>query len=139
MKAVSSKLDSINKKAIKAVLFGVLVGILITTILTMLTAAVITLIGKLPDGALEYISLALLGVGGLSGGYISGRILRKNGLFLGITTGFIMFIIVFLAGLGSVSGGLSIFTALKFIVLLLTASAGAVKAVNKKEKLRYKS
>lgn len=138
MKAVSSKFNSINKKAVKGVFFGVLVGILITIILIMITAAAITAIGKLPDGSLQYISLALLGIGGLAGGYISGRIYKHNALLLGIVTGFIMFVIVFLAGIDSISGGLSIFTAFKLVVLLIMTSLGAVFAVNKKEKLRYK-
>ncbi len=138
MKVVNSKFNSINKKAIKGIVFGALIGILLTIILTMAASLVITLIGRLPDGALEYIALALLAAGGFAGGYLGGRIYRKNGLFIGMSIGTVMFIIVFLAGINSISGGFSVFTLLKLFTILILSSAGAILAVNKKEKLRYK-
>ncbi len=138
MKVINSKFNSINKKAIKGISFGALIGILFTIILTMAASLVITITGSLPEGALEYIALALLAAGGVAGGYLGGRIYRKNGLFIGLSIGTVVFIIVFLAGINSISGGFSVFTLLKLAVLLISSSAGAVLAVNKKEKLKYK-
>lgn len=138
MRAVSSKFDSINKKAVKAVFFGAVVGTLITIIITILASLLIIAIGKLPEGLLEYISLGILALGGFIGGYIAGRIYKKNGIFIGLATGLFMYIIVFIAGISSISGGFTIFSLLKLIVLLFFSIVSAILAVNKKEKIRYK-
>ncbi|MCH5303335.1 MAG: TIGR04086 family membrane protein [Ruminococcus sp.] len=138
MRAVNSKFDSINKKAIKSVFFGALVGTLITIILTIICSLVIVSTGKLPDGALEYISLGLLAVGGYIGGYIGGKIYKSSGLIIGLVTGFIMFFIVLIAGLNSFSGSFSLLIVYKILVLLIFASLGAIIGVNKKEKIKFK-
>ena len=138
MRAINSKFDSINKKAIKSVIFGSLVGTLITIILIIICSLIIISMGRLPDGALEYITLGLLAAGGYIGGYIGGRIYKGSGLFIGLATGSIMFIIVFLAGINSFTGSFSPLILFKIMVLLVFSTLGAVIGVNKKEKVKFK-
>lgn len=136
MRAVSS--GFINKKAVKAIVPGAVIGILFTILITVLCSLAITFIGKLPDNALYYITLGILALGSFIGGYISARIYKSAGIIIGVFTGLIIFLIVFLAGINSIYSGVSLFTLFKFLVIIVFSVIGAIMGVNKKEKLRYK-
>ena len=138
MKAVTSRFNSVNTKAVKSIFFGAFIGTLISIILILLSSVFIVIIGKLPDNSLDYITLGILAAGSFLGGYIGSRINKSSGIFIGLTVGIIMFLIVFLAGIGSFTGTFSIIVLLKLIVLLFFSTLGAIIGVNKKEKIRYK-
>ncbi len=138
MKAVTSNFNFINKKAIKSIFFGVLSGIIITVLLAILSSFIIMLIGKLFEGATDYIPFILLASGSLAGGYISARIRKSQGIITGTATGLLMFIIIFAAGLSTFTGEFSLYILIKAIVMIIFSIIGAVIGVNKKEKQRYK-
>lgn len=138
MRAVSSKLSIVDKKAVKAVILGSVIGVIASILFTLLCSLVITLIGKLPDNSPDYISLGILAVGSLLGGYISARIYKHNGIIIGVFTGLVIFLIVFLSGVGSITKGVALYTVVKLLIILLFSIAGAIFGVNKKEKLKYK-
>lgn len=138
MRAVKSSFNNINKKAVKGVFFGALSGIIISILLTILSSLLIIAIGKLSDGAVNYVSLIVLALGSLAGGYISARIRKGQGILMGLTTGLVMFIIVFAVGLYSFTGDFSVYILIKAIVIILFSIIGAVIGVNRKEKQRYK-
>ncbi len=138
MRAVSSKLSIIDKKAVKAVILGSVIGVITSILLTLLCSFAITLIGKLPDNSPDYISLGILAAGSFIGGYISARIYKRNGIMLGLFTGLAVFLIVFLSGAGSITEGVALYTLVKLLIIVLFSAVGAVFGVNKKEKMRYK-
>lgn len=138
MKAVTSKLGSVDKKAVKGVIAGTIIGIISTIFLTVITALIITIIGKLPEDALQYVSLGVLGIGSLIGGYIAARIYKSSGLIIGLLTGLFILIIVLVAGLNSISYGIELFTLVKLVIILLFSTIGSIIGVNKKERIRYK-
>lgn len=138
MKAVVSKLSFLDKKAVKSVILGAVVGILATIIITVICALVIVITGKLPNEAISYISLGVLALGSFIGGYISARIYKHSGLLVGLFTGIIIFIVVFIAGINSITLGVKIFVLIKFFSIIAASTLGAVIGVNKKEKFKYK-
>jgi putative membrane protein (TIGR04086 family) len=138
MRAVKSSFNNINKKAVKGVFFGALSGIIITILLTILSSLLIIAIGKLSDGAVNYISLIILALGSLAGGYISTRIRKSQGILMGFATGLVMFIIVFAVGLYSFTGNFSVYILIKTMVIIVFSIIGAVIGISRKEKQRYK-
>ncbi len=138
MKAINNNIDGINKKLLKAIFFGVFIGSLIITILMIAASAIFLQTGILPSDILNYIILAFIGVGCLIGGYISGRIYRKNGIIVGSITGFVCFLILFLSGVSKITDGIGIMTLLKFICTVVPALLGGILGVNKKEKIKFK-
>lgn len=138
MKAVNNSINEINKKLFKGVFFGILTGSLIITILMMLSSIIILQTGSLPGDILSYVVLVFIGIGSLLGGYIAGRIYKKNGLIIGAVTGVISFLILFLSGISNISEGIGIMTMLKLVVTIIPSMLGAILGVNKKEKVKFK-
>ncbi len=138
MKAVNNSINEINKKLFKGIFFGILTGSLIITILMMLSSIIILQTGSLPGDILSYVVLVFIGIGSLLGGYIAGRIYKKNGLIIGAVTGVISFLILFLSGISNISEGVGIMTMLKLVVTIIPSMLGAILGVNKKEKVKFK-
>ncbi len=138
MKAVNNSINEINKKLFKGIFFGILTGSLIITILMMLSSIIILQTGSLPGDILSYVVLVFIGIGSLLGGYIAGRIYKKNGLIIGAVTGVISFLILFLSGISNISEGVGIMTILKLVVTIIPSMLGAILGVNKKEKVKFK-
>lgn len=138
MKAVNNSINEINKKMFKGIFFGILTGSLIITILMMLSSIIILQTGSLPGDILGYVVLVFIGIGSLLGGYIAGRIYKKNGLIIGAVTGVISFLILFLSGISNISEGVGIMTMLKLVVTIIPSMLGAILGVNKKEKVKFK-
>lgn len=138
MKAVNNSINEINKKLFKGIFFGILTGSLIITILMMLSSIIILQTGSLPGDILSYVVLVFIGIGSLFGGYIAGRIYKKNGLIIGAVTGVISFLILFLSGISNISEGVGIMTMLKLVVTIIPSMLGAILGVNKKEKVKFK-
>ena len=123
MRAVTSSFNFINKKAIKGIFFGALSGIIITVLLAIFISLIIMLIGKLSEGASDYIPFIILALGSLTGGYISTRIRKNQGIITGTATGLFMFIIIFTAGFSTFTGEFSIYVLFKAVVIILFSSS----------------
>ena len=135
-KFISGKSKAFDSKLMKSIVFGVLCSIATVTILTVIFSFVLTLTNKYPTDAINYISSAFLGIGGLVGGYIAGRINQKAGLAVGALSGFIVFVIIFIVGLSQSVGTITILTLIKLIVLLIFGGLGGVLGVNKKKNIK---
>lgn len=138
MRAVKTKLNSLDTKAVKAVISGTVIAVISSIVVTVIISFIITLLGKLPENSLEYISLAILGIGSLIGGYIAGRINKSSALIIGILTGIFILVIVLFAGINTISNGFEVLSLFKLIIILLFSITGAVTGVNKKQKFKYK-
>lgn len=133
---ISAKGKTIDSKLLRSLIFGVLCNIAAVTILTIIFSFVLTLTNKYPTDVINYISAAFLGIGGLIGGYIAGRINQKAGLAVGALSGFIVFVIILIIGLSQSVGTITIITLIKLIVLVIFGSLGGVLGVNKKKNIK---
>lgn len=128
----------IDKKLVKASVFGVIIGCLVTMIVTLIAAVVFLKSGKMPDELLGYITLAFLGIGSLAGGYVCARIYKMSGILCGTTVGVAVFIMTLIVGMTNYAGNIGIMLLLKFITIMLTSIIGGILGVNKKDKIRIK-
>lgn len=130
------KSNIIDKKLIKSLIFGVLSGVLAVIMLIIIASFVFQLTDKFPKEAVNIVNLAILSLGGLLGGYIAARFNKSSGLIVGLLTGFIIFIIILLAGLSRSVESLTIFTLYKLLALLIFPTLGGVIGVNKQKKIK---
>jgi putative membrane protein (TIGR04086 family) len=126
----------INKKAVKSVLFGVLLGSLITVLMMLVASLIIVMGGKLPTDMLPYLTLFFLAVGSFSGGFASARLYKSAGILIGAATGLVILIAVILSGAESFSEGVSFFTLYKALCALVASALGGVVGVNRREKIK---
>lgn len=128
----------VNKKLLKATIFGIIIGCLVTMIVTLISAVVFLKSGKMPGDILGYITLAFLGIGSLAGGYTAARIYKSAGIVCGAAVGISIFIITFVVGITNFSGSIGVMLLLKLIVIMLLSVIGGVLGVNKKDKIKIK-
>lgn len=124
-----------KKVIIKSVIIGSVCGMLFSVILMCICAAVILSTGLLPSDITSFVMLAVNAAGAMFGGFISARVSKFAGLIVGLITGGVIFLVVTLAGFTASNNPVTVLTLIRFAVLLLTASAGGILGVNKKEKI----
>jgi len=126
-----------DKIPLKAILIGVIGAIIVMLILLCVISALFTYSFAMPEKTLSYIVLIADAAGAFCGAYLCAAVSKSRGLLLGLICGFILFVILFLAGLCS-GGSISTLTLIRFVVLMLCGAAGGVTGVNKKERLHIK-
>lgn len=127
-----------NSTFLKSLIIGVVSSVAMITVLLCIVTVVLLVSALLPYEYLQYIMLAAQALSVLFGAYIAGRMNKCQGLLLGLSIGFIVFVALTIVGFATVSGALTITTLLKAIVLLIFSCIGAVKGVNAKEKIHIK-
>ena len=127
-----------NIKSIRGIIAGSIVGIITIIALFLLLSVVIMQLDTYPHQIINYLILGILGISGLFAGYIAGLINKISGLIYGGITGLAIFVLVFIAGLLSVGNGITLFTLLKLLVLVISSALGGILGVNKKDKLHIK-
>lgn len=132
-----SDLQFNNKDFIKSLILGIISSVAMIIILLCITTIMLKSASLLPYEYLSYLMLAIDGIAVLFGGYVAGRINKSQGLILGLSNGFIIFVALLIAGF-CISSEVSIITLIKAIVIILFSVIGAVKGVNTKEKLHIK-
>lgn len=75
-------------------------------------------------------------LGGYTGGFITARINKSNGLLMGALSGLIIFIVMLIIGFSTGNADITYMLLLKALAIILPAAIGGVKGVNKKEKLK---
>ncbi len=130
------KSNIIDKKLIKSLIFGILSATIAITLLIIIASFVFQMTDKLPKEAINVVNLAILSLGGLLGGYIAARFNKSSGLITGLLTGFIIFIIILLAGLSRSVESLTIFTLYKLLALIVFSTLGGIIGVNKQKKIK---
>jgi putative membrane protein (TIGR04086 family) len=130
--------DSGAKTLIKPAVWGIALGMVVTFLFLLLLAFFLTLHDFPASAAVPLVSIAA-GVGALVGGFVAAKIHGSNGAFLGAVTGLALFVIVLIASMFSGSGGFTVFTLLKLIIMLLSASIGGIFAMNVGQKRKLRS
>lgn len=128
----------LNKKSVRAIISGSVIALVLIILMFVICSFAILNMTSFPHKLIVYIICGILAIGGFAGGYITGRINKSSGILYGVTTGIVIFFIVFLAGLSSVLSGFTLFTILKLAILVISSAIGGILGVNKKEKLHIK-
>ena len=80
------------------------------------------------------LTMFAIALGAFISGYVTARIIKSNGLFWGMIAGFVMFSVVFIAGLMISNGEISTLVLVKLTLMLLMGAIGGIAGVNKKSK-----
>jgi len=128
----------LNKKSIKATIFGVTAGLVTTIMLFVIIGFAVSKLDTYPASIIDYVILGILVVSGLVAGNVTGRIYKSSGILYGALTGIVMFLIILFAGISSIANGLSFFTLYKLVLLVVSSALGGILGVNKKDKIHIK-
>lgn len=121
------------KKYIKPILSGVGFGICVSLVLLLLFSLIVSSI-NVPQkliGALSFISFVF---GTWVSGFVSARLVRKNGLVIGMITGAVILLIMLLLGIFVIVEPFSIMLLFKGVAALLSAAFGGILGVNFKHR-----
>lgn len=128
----------INKKSVRAILFGVASGIISIIILFLIVGFAVTKLDSYPASIIDYVILGILIIGGFIAGNVTGRIYKSSGILYGAVTGIVLFLIILLAGISSIANGATLFTLYKLAILVVSSALGGILGVNKKDKIHIK-
>lgn len=119
-------------KSIKASIVGIVVGSVVCILLLMLFSFMFVKAHTLPIKFIEPIVIIISCIGTFISGYITSRIIRKNGMMYGIISGFLMFVILFIAGLIVCGDSITTIILVKCTSMLLVGAVGGIFGVNSK-------
>lgn len=126
---------NLNKS--KAIALGTVFGAVSCVLLLTFFSISFVKMKKLPYDIIGVIIIFCAAVGSFFSGYISLRILRKNGLLYGTVAGVVLFIILTIASLLASGGQLTSLTLYKGISMMTSGALGGVVGVNKRSKARW--
>lgn len=112
---------------------GAAVG-LVCCILFSLIAAFIIAQSDLPHRSIMPISMAIIGVSMLIGGFVAGKLHRRQGLVLGVIVGAMAFAVLLIAGFFIPDENIGATLPLKALLSVFPAVVAAVTGVNMRRK-----
>ena len=130
----SMKSESNLSKAVKAVLLGTIIGTFFSILMLVISSFLFVKSQNIPASVITPTTMFIIALSTFISGYVSARILKNNGLFWGMIAGFMMFSVVFIAGLMTFGGEISTLVLVKLTLMLLMGAIGGIAGVNKKTK-----
>ncbi|MGN0453081.1 MAG: TIGR04086 family membrane protein [Ruminococcus sp.] len=123
---------------IKAVTAGIIAATIVCLAMLLIVSLILLISGILPKGILVWVGVVVSALSAFTGGYVSARITKSNGLLVGAVCGAVIFLILFIAGLAGTEDNVSYITFVKLIAVTICSALGGIKGVNKKDKIRIK-
>lgn len=121
-------------KAVKAILSGTIMGTFFSILTLVISSFLFVKSQNISATVITPLTMFAIALGAFISGYITARIIKSNGLFWGMIAGFVMFSVVFIAGLMISNGEISTLVLVKFTLMLLMGAIGGIAGVNKKSK-----
>lgn len=125
-----SKANDIVSKSIKASIIGVIVGSVVCILFLMLFSFLFVKAENLPMKFVEPIVIVISSLGTFVCGYITSKIIKKNGMMYGMISSFLMFVILFIAGLIVCGDTITTIILVKCTSMLLSGAVGGIFGVN---------
>ena len=126
----SSKPENSSIKYIKPMIISQIVGIGTIFILFILFAFLMT-IQTIPISALHTIITTAGAAGGLTAGFVCGKLISKNGMIFGAICGLIMCVLITLVAIIAFNFNFWPFSFIKFIAIIASSTIGGIIGVNK--------
>ncbi len=126
-----NRFNSLRLSAVACTAFSVLAGFGVLLLIIFLFAFLITKI-DVSNGIISVMTSIALCAGAYTGGLISARKRRKNGLLMGVICGFFMFLVIFLLSTFFAQTTASFSGSAKLIMTLIFGAIGGVVGVNSK-------
>ncbi len=126
-----SKSNNISK-SIKASIVGIILGSIVCILFLMLFSFLFVRAETLPMKFIEPIVIVISSLGTFVSGYITSKIIKKNGMMYGMISGFLMFVILFISGLIVCGDSITTVILVKCTAMLLAGAVGGIFGVNSK-------
>ena len=121
-------------RAVRSVLFGTAAAIVSCTVMLAICAFILS-IRDMPHTAVVLLSIACTVVGAFVGSFVSARLMKENGLIVGLVTGVLFYLVVLLVNAVIGIAGTGLFSVSRLVIILITAAIGGILGVNAKKKL----
>lgn len=130
VKNVSSKHEDLAiKKYLNPVLSGLGFGLAVSLIFLVLFSVIISS-ASVSQSTITVMSFISMILGSFVGGFKTARLLKQNGLVMGIITGVCLFLVMLVLSLFFVREQISILILVKGFVVLLCSGLGGILGVN---------
>ena len=128
---LNGKNSSLNLKCIKPTILGCVIGICINLILLSLCSFLFSKNGNFPLSIVTPITICIMIIGSFFGGYFCAKISKKDGMLYGLSSGFIIFTIIFFSEIIFIGQSISMIVLVKLFSILLSSAIGGIIGVNK--------
>ena len=108
-----------------SVLIGILSAVVLSLIM-LIVFSVLVLLKDMPAGALTPFAYISIAIGGIGGGFVVGRILRKKGVLFGAMVGFLYLLVLIICGMLFGHGQWNLSILFKFLTTILTGACGGI-------------
>ena len=121
----------LNLKCIKPTILGCTIGICINLILLSLCSFLFSKNGNFPLAIVTPITICIVIIGSFFGGYFCAKTSKKDGMLYGLSSGFLIFIIIFFSEFIFINQSISTMVLVKLFSILLSGAIGGIIGVNK--------
>ena len=131
----NQKEKTVFNKTMRSLLIGTASGV-VSCIVLLFSFASVMVLRDIPQTIVAVFSVVAVALGSLIGAFVAAKMMKQNGMLIGICCGLILYGIIILANLsiGSVSMGMP--ALLKLALIAIASAIGGVMGVNSKKKIR---
>lgn len=134
MKPLGIKKDSAVMRNVRHVVIGSVLGGLLCAFLLTLFSFGFVKAQHLPQFALMPVVIFVSAASAFFAGYVTVRLVGKNGLAFGALTGFVLFLLFFLAGFLLAREAVALTTLTRLAIMALSGAIGGYVAVSRKKR-----
>ena len=124
------------KKYIKCTLISIGIGIISLIIVLASFAGIMAKVGATDTLIITTILLSMMTCGFVCG-YINGQFIKEKGIYIGLASGGIVSVVLFILKFVFSSDIITVMTFVKLIILIVFAVIGGIVGVNKNAKINY--
>ena len=117
------------KKFTLSTTIGTGIGMISSSILIFLMAAALT-VGDVPAMLISPITVIFLAFGGFCGGFSSAKLCGEKGIFCGILSGTLFFVVAWIFGAVFENSGFGTAAIIKFVMIAVAGALGGIVGVN---------
>jgi putative membrane protein, TIGR04086 family/integral membrane protein, TIGR04097 family len=133
MKTVAEAKQVKARGYVTPVLWGIL-GAFVASILLLALFSILMTVRDMPNGVISPFACVSISFGAAFGGFITTRLFQSRGLVMGMITGFIFFITLYLAGIIVQQAELNGLLLLKVSLSVVFGGIGGISGVNMRSK-----
>ena len=115
------------------VLSGIL-GAFIASILLLALFSLLMSVRDMPNGVITPFACVSISFGAALGGFVATKLFQSHGLIIGMVTGFLFFVILYLVGIVMQQAELNGMFLLKVVLSIIFGAVGGIAGVNVRSK-----
>ena len=113
----------------KPIIWGIISGLVSIFVVMILIAFVLTKCDLSESVSLTLATLSIA-IGTFLGGFVSAKLFKRRGLFVGLITGLLTFILLVIIALSTTNTGISSLFLIRLVIVAVSSSLGGIFGVN---------